>query len=158
MVTCKEYPSHICQSKLWKKNEYTPSQLSAGRSLSLASGLRSVTRATAIISAAAYASMTTRRNLRSLVTLPFVNASPADHLPSIEGGRVAAELREADSFAGLFPCRPDGRFGAFRGQAQAHEDLTSLSPPPPKSADIRSDAQPTNQVGGECQTPPPLSI
>ena len=42
------------------------------------------------------------------MTLPFVNASPADHLPSIEGGRVAAELREADPFVGLFSCRPKG--------------------------------------------------
>ena len=61
--------------------------------------------------------------------VPFVNASPADHLPSIEGGRVAAELREADSFAGLFPCRPDGRFGAFRGQAQSHEVKHGTRPP-----------------------------
>ena len=55
--------------------------------------------------------------------MPFVNASPADHLPSIEGGRVAAELREADSFAGLFPCRPDGRFGAFRGSSTRMKTL-----------------------------------
>ena len=40
--------------------------------------------------------------------VPFINIPPADHLPSIEGGRVVAELREADSFTGLFPCRPKG--------------------------------------------------
>ena len=45
------------------------------------------------------------------------------------GWRVAAELREADSFAGLFQCRPDGRFGAFRGQAQAHEVKHGTRPP-----------------------------
>ena len=47
--------------------------------------------------------------------MPLINASPANHLPSIEGGRAVVGLHEADSFADLLPCRPDGRFGAFRG-------------------------------------------
>ena len=38
----------------------------------------------------------------------------------LTGGRVVAGLREADSFAGHLPCRPDGRFSAFRGQALMH--------------------------------------
>ena len=55
--------------------------------------------------------------------------SSAVHRGRESCGRVAAELREADSFAGLFPCRPDGRFGAFRGQAQAHEVKHGTRPP-----------------------------
>ena len=58
--------------------------------------------------------------------MPSINTSPADHLPSIEDGRGVAGLREADPFAGLFPCRPDGRFGAFRGGTRGRgRDATS---------------------------------